>query len=409
MIKKGPKGSFLLGCAPQYAKDGLGFLTQTAQKYPNLAFFKFAHWNVNLLSNPEYIKHVLLTNNKNYFKGRKYEELKHFLGNGLLTSEGDFWRKQRKLAQPAFSRERIASFMDTMMVFTDQMLEEWEYKLNKRIDISSEMMVLTLAIVGQTLLSKNLKNDAKRLGSAVSFLIEHGNKRIQTAYNLPMWFPLPDHLRFKKEKAYLDKVMNGIIADKRKSKTEGVGDLLDMLMETKDLDTNESMTDEQLRDEVATIFVAGHETTAQALSWTIYLLSKNPEIEQKLTQHIQEITQGESLKKEHVMKLTYVLQIIEESMRLFPPAWIFARRALEDDIIDGYPIKKEDNVFISPYVMHRSEKFWDNPTKFDPERFSSENKKNIDKFVYMPFGGGPRLCIGNNFALMEMQIVLAHT
>ncbi len=408
MDQKGPKGYPILGVAPLYAKDGLGFLTKTAKDFPKLAKFKFAHWHVNLLSDPSYIKYVLQENNKNYYKGKKYSELKHFLGNGLVTSEGDFWRNQRRLSQPSFSREKIAGFMETMIEYTDVCIDKIRssYKDGEAFDFSEEMMEVTLGIVGETLLSKNLAVDSKELGEAITFLIEEGNDRIRSAYNFPMWAPLPKHLKFKKSKQYIDGVLFGVIEERRKNPDVKHSDLLEMLMETEDLDTGEKMSDLQLRDEITTMVFAGHETTALALTWAIHLISDHPEVELKLIEETKRVTGGKALKMEHIPQLSYALQVLEETLRLFPPAWIVARRALTDDVIDGHKISKNDNIFISPYVMGRSEVYWENPEKFDPERFTKEKKKDIHKYVYFPFGGGPRLCIGNHFAIMEMQIIL---
>ncbi len=407
MSQKGPKGYPLLGVAPLYAKDGLGFLTQTAKDYPGLARFKFAHWNVNLLSDPKYIKHVLQEGNKNYQKGKKYAELKHFLGNGLVTSEGDFWRKQRRLSQPSFSKERIAGFMKTMIEFTDRSIEKFKTQYSgKNFDFSEEMMELTLGIVGETLLSKDLSDGSKEMGEALTYLIEEGNNRIRSAYNYPMWAPIPRNLKFKRCKQYVDKVLFEVIEERRNKPEEIHHDLLAMLMETEDADTGEKMDDIQLRDEVTTMVFAGHETTALALTWAIHLISENPDVEKKIVEEIERVTGGAPLGMEHVRQLEYIMQVIDETLRLYPPAWIVARRAMNDEVMDGHQVFAEDNMFISPYVMGRSEKFWDNPEKFDPERFQKDKKKSIDRYVYFPFGGGPRLCIGNNFALMEMQIIL---
>ncbi|MCH8318378.1 MAG: cytochrome P450 [Bacteroidetes bacterium] len=404
----GPKGNFFLGNALEFAEDPLGFLTETAKKHKHISLLRLANVHLCYLSHPDHIKHVLQVNNKNYHKDIKYEQLKLFLGEGLLTSEGDFWLRQRRIAQPAFHRKEIASFATTMTDCTLQMMERWrnngQHALS--LDIHTEMMVLTLRIVGKTLLSKDMTGDASSIGKSLGYLIEAVNKRIFNVFNLPLWVPTLKNLKFKKEKGVIDEVVLNLIED-RKRNNSSEDDLLSMLMGAKDEETGEGMSTEQLRDEVMTIFVAGHETTANALTWTFYLLSSHPEVEEKLHRELKEVLNGKTPEMEDIPKLKYTLQVIEESMRLFPPAWVIGRRALDDDEIGGFKIKKGDNIIMSPYVMHRDPEYWKDPEKFDPTRFSYENAKDRSKFIYFPFGGGPRFCIGSNFALMEMQLLVA--
>ncbi len=402
----GPPQNFLVGSALIFRSAPLKFVIETAANYPGITRFRFAHLPMVLLSDPETAKHVLQTNNKNYLKGIEYEHLKPILGEGLLTSEGDFWLRQRRLAQPAFHKDKIARFARQMADCTEHLLTDWEKKSSESFDIHSEMMHLALDIVGRTMLSTDVNDAANKVEEALDVAIKESYHRVQALINLPLWLPVPRHLRYARSRNMLDKIVMDIIEDRRKS-GQHFPDLLDMLMSVKDEDTGEMMSDKQLRDEIMTIFLAGHETTANALSWALYLLSQNPEVEKKYFEEIDSVLGKRTPAFEDLKNLPYLQQIIHESLRLFPPAWILGRTAINDDEIAGVKINKGDNIMISPWQIHRSKSFWENPEQFIPERFTPEKMKDLHKFVYFPFGGGPRFCIGNNFALIEMQLVLA--
>lgn len=401
----GPKGSFLWGMKDSFEKNRVDFLLQTAIQYPNIATFRILNQRMHLVSKPEYIKQVLLSNYKNYKKG--YPELKHFLGNGLINSEGDFWLRQRRLAQPSFSRERVTSFSQAMIDFTDKIIISWGQNYSSApMELTSEMKRLSLGIMGETLFGKDLLGESKTIGDALNFCIDVMNKRVSSSINTPIWFPTKEHLKFKKEKNKLNQVFFNMI-EERKQINNNKADLLSMLMETYDIDTSERMSDIQLRDEITSLITGGRESTAFALAWTIQLLSMHKDIENKVVDEINQTIRGDSLKPEHISHLGYLRQVIDESLRLYPPFWVFSRSALSEDVIGDLKINKGDVILISPYVMHHLDRFWENPEKFDPDRFAPETKKHYDKYLYMPFGAGPRICIGNHFALMEMQIVLA--
>lgn len=402
----GPKGHFLLGMALDFKNDPLEFLCNVEREFPDIARFRFAHMPMLYVGKPSYVKHIMQVNNKNYCKGFEYDHLKHVLGEGLLTSEGDFWLRQRRLAQPAFHKKRIESFSETITDSTAILCQEWANRdSNEALDIHLEMMRLTLDVVGKTLFSSHVIQDAERIERALSAIVEDNFRRIQALVNQPIWLPSPQNIRLKKNIKVLDEVVLGIIEKRRKLEVDEGNDLLTMLMEVEDEDTGEKMSDLQLRDEVMTIFLAGHETTANALSWALYLLSVNPEAEAKFHAELKTVLDGRVPTYEDARALTYTMAVINESMRLYPPAWVVGRTALEEDEIDGFRIRKGDNIMIAPYVVHRNPVYWEDPDAFKPERFLTEEK--IDKFQFFPFGGGPRFCIGNNFALLEMQLVLA--
>ena len=400
------KGNWILGIALDLIRDPLGFLTSVTAEFPGIVTYRFANRHVIYLSDPKLIKHVMQTNNKNYRKGLQYEPLKLVLGNGLLTSEGNFWLRQRRIAAPVFHRKYISSFADQMVLSTQNLISSWEKDNGKVIDIYPQMMQLTLDIVGLTLLSTNVKDKASSVGPALGVLMGFAINRIRAIVKVPLWFPRPSNIRFRKKKKIIDDIVVNIIKKRRTTPSDHL-DLLDMLMKAKDEETGEQMTDEQLKDEVMTIFIAGHETTASALTFAWLLLSKHPEKQQKFHEELDRVLGGKTPQMEHVPQLEYTLQIINEAMRLYPPAWIVARRGINEDVIGEYKTAKGANILICPFAVHRDPKLWEQADEFIPERFEKEKMKDIDKFAYFPFGGGPRMCVGNNFALMEMQLAMA--
>lgn len=357
---------------------------------------------------PEYARHVLVENNRNYHKSLAYDMLKILLGNGLLTSEGDFWRKQRRLIQPAFSKQKLADLTAMMVKRSEQEAERMAQKAQtgEYFDVANDMTALTLDIISEAIFSSGIDGKQDFVAKQITLLNQMATDKLNSPIRLPANFPTPFNVRERKAVESLDKVIYDIINQRRR---EGVSksDLLSMLLDVKDEDTGEVMSDRQLRDEVMTIFIAGNETTANAMAWTLYLLSQNPEQEAKMIKEIDEkLNAGIELTYENIMHFQYVRMVIDESLRIFPPAWMVGRRNYKDDEIGGYRIPKGTNVLMPIWYFHRSEKFWEEPLKFKPERFAPEKRNQIDRFVYFPFGGGPRLCIGNNFALLEMQIIL---
>jgi cytochrome P450 len=363
----------------------------------------------HVVSFPEGVKHVLQDNQKNYDKETHgFAKLRSLLGRGLLTSEGDFWLKQRRLMQPAFHRQRLASFAALMVRDTEELMARWETLAarGKPVDIADEMMKLTLRIVSETLLNRDLSGEANKIGDALTFAIHHVNGRITKIFDPPEDFPTPANRRYLKARATLNEVVEGVIAERRRS-GEDPGDLLSMLLQAKDQDTGEAMDDRQLRDEVMTIFLAGHETTANVLAWTFHALQLNPVIGMRLTSEVQRVLGGRSPTLEDLPRLDYVRMVIDESMRLYPPAWLLVRRALQDDEIGGFHIPALSYVFVAPWTVHRNPRVWPQPELFDPERFHKDRLGAIARYAHFPFGGGPRLCIGQSFAQMEAQLILA--
>lgn len=355
------------------------------------------------LTHPEYAKQVLVTHNKNFIKDRPIRVMKMALGDSLLTTDGDFWRRQRRIAQPAFHREKLQGMAEAMIQHTAAMLEDWQGR-TQPFDVAREMMRLTSRIVTETLFGANLENPDE-LGAAI-----HHSNAFMTHYfrnlvNWPLWVPTRHNREFHQNQALFNQTVHGLI-DNRRQAPEGYADLLSMLMEARDEESGEGMTDKQLRDECITLFAAGHETSANALSWTFYLLSQHPEVVEQLRAEIQSIVGNRLPTVEDLRQLPYSIQVLNESMRLYPPAWIIGRENLEPEEVDGYVIPRGAEVVIPTWVIHRHPDFWEEPERFDPDRFRPEAVKERNKYAFFPFGGGPRLCIGNNFAMMEMQLIL---
>jgi cytochrome P450 len=384
-------------------RDPLGLLTGIARTYGGIAGFKLVI-PAYLVSDPALIKHVLQDRHQNYAKPTHIDRIKPLLGEGLLTSEGDFWRRQRRLAQPAFHRERIASFVATMASSTQDMLDAWRARGSEPFDASEEMMRLTLRIVGRTLMDMELTDDANRVGPALTVALNTVNDRFQRFVVLPR-LPTPSNIRFRRALGVLDEIVLGIIAERR-AKGGGGDDLLAMLMDARDEDGN-AMNDRQLRDEVMTMVLAGHETTANALSWTWTLLADHPDVERRLHEEALGALGDGPPTVESVSRLPFTRAVADEAMRLYPPVWLFGRRPLEDDVIGGCRVRAGATVLVSPWVVHRSPEVWQDPERFDPERFLGEKPSGVRRFAHIPFAAGPRQCIGNTFAQMEATIVLA--
>ncbi len=403
----GPYGHPLLGNLSDLRTRVLDFFCELRDKYGDISTIRFSIRKVSYIQNPEYIHHILQENNRNYTKSLRYEQLKYLLGNGLLTSEGEFWLRQRRMIQPAFHKQKLELLAGEMVSCTNEMIGNWEKNFqNSTFNFASEMMALTLQIVGKTLLNADVKSDAKNVGDALSFLLKAVNVRTRTPVLLPLWIPIPTHLKIKRSVNTINAVLDKIFEERRNNLSDRY-DLLSMLMEARYEDTGEPMGNNQLRDEVMTLFVAGHETTANALSWTMYLLTRHPAIMKKCVDEI-----NTSIKKRlptfsDLRQLPYLTMVIEESMRLYPPAWIIGRKTIQPDKMGNYKMPAGHNVLISPYALHRDKRFWPQPEKFIPERFLPEEIKKRPRNAYLPFGAGPRMCIGNNFAIMEMQLVIA--
>jgi cytochrome P450 len=386
-------------------RDRFGFITRLAREYGDLVYFKLGPQPAFLLNHPDYIRDVLVTHNKNFMKGEGLQRAKRLLGEGLLTSEGEVHLRQRRLAQPAFHRQQIAGYAATMVDYAARMRALW--KNGEPVEMWREMTHLTLAIAGKTLFDADVESEADEIGDALTTLMSLFSSTSLPFVHLIEKLPLPGVKRFHSARERLDATIYRMIDERRRNGGDR-GDLLSMLTRARDEEGDGTgMTDLQLRDEMMTIFLAGHETTANALTWTWYLLSQNPDVEAKVHREIDEVLQGRLPSAEDYPKLSYTEMVFAESMRLYPPAWIIGRRALNDYQIDGYFIPAQSLLLMSQWLMHRNEKYFADPLRFDPERWRPEARESRPKFTYFPFGGGNRVCIGEHFAWMEGVLVVA--
>ncbi|MGE5138274.1 MAG: cytochrome P450, partial [Rudaea sp.] len=390
-----------------FRRDPLRVLTSSVAEYGNLVHFKVLGQHIFLLNEPELINDLLVTDNKNFIKSRGLAVARRVLGNGLLTSEGEFHLRQRRMIQPAFHRQRIASYATTMVDYANKARERWAD--GGTVDMHEEMMRLTLAIVAKTLFDENVEDEAREIGAALTVTINMFQRQLNPWWDWLMRLPLPSTRRYEAARARLDQTIYRFIRERRAS-GEDRGDLLSMLLHTQDEEGDrERMTERQVRDEAMTLFLAGHETTANALTWTWYLLSQNPEAEGRMHAEIDAVLGGRIPTVEDLPNLKYTEMALTESMRLYPPAWIVGRQALNDYRLgDGeYVAPEGSTLFASQFIMHRDPHFFPEPDRFKPERWTPERRASLPKFAYFPFGGGPRVCIGEPFAWMEGVLLLA--
>ena len=400
------KGLPILGSAIDLSKDILKFLGKEYENQGDSFIFNLPGRRIFTTRSAEVAQHILQKNNKNYRKDYGANKLKMALGNGLLTNEGESWFKQRRLAQPAFYKKRLESFFDTMQQFTLSHIEPWKNKSTQTIYIDAEMMQLTSKIVVETLLGSDI---TKNLTGIQSYIYDIQSYLVKIIRNpVYEWFSTynGDKKQFENIIQKFDTILYDVIQKKKKSDSNN--DLLSMLIEARDVDTDEAMSDVQLRDELLTIYVAGHETSGYAIAWSIYNICKHPESYQKVKDELKLVMPDGVLTMENFGQLKYLRAVIDESLRLYPTAYIVGRESKEKDEIDGLEIPKDIMTLISVYHLHRNPKYWKQPNNFVPERFLDKAHPLANSDAYFPFGAGPRMCIGFYFALMEITVVLAN-
>jgi cytochrome P450 len=406
-IPPGPRGVPILGMLPAVRRNPTAVFMDAAHRFGEVVHFKIGPRHGYLITNPSDIRRVLQDNARNYHKSPLYDKLRSALGNGLLTSEDEFWLRQRRIAQPAFHRQRVAGLAAVMAEAARDAAAHWGTLASsgQPVDIDEEMMRLTRTVVLRSLLGADLGPFTETIDAAWTLINQHIGESFWSL-GLTDRLPTAKNRRFQAALRVLHGAVDHIISERRRGPSESA-DLLSMLLAARDEETGETMTDDQLRVEVTTFLLAGQETTSLALTWTWYLLSQHPGARERLEEEVDTVLDGRAPEYSDLANLPYVRMVVDESLRLYPPAWAFSREALADDELGGFRLPAGWLAFVIPFVLHRLPAFWQNPDMFDPERFLPERSADRPKFVYLPFGAGPRQCIGNQFALIEAHLIVA--
>jgi cytochrome P450 len=397
------------GLAAKSRRDPLAFLLDGLMRYGDVFRYRIGPLLFHQVAHPEHVKHVLVDNQRNYPRSWYYGRVKVVTGEGLVTTEGAAWRRLRRMAQPAFHPQRIAALAGVITRATEAMCQCWwvHAESGEPLDVAAEFMQLTLQIAGQALLSIDLGGEADRIGPAVTASLEYADHRLSSFLALPPGLPTPRNLRFRRALRTLDTIIFDIIAKRRREPERNTGDLLAMLLATRDEETGEGLTDRELRDQILTFIAAGHETTAVALTWTFYLLSQHPEADRRLRAEVAERLARRTPGVADLAGLAFTRNVIEESLRIYPPVYGVVRDAIADDEIGGFHIPAKSMIILSPYVTHHHPGIWPDPETFDPDRFTPERSAGRHRFAWYPFLGGPHQCIGQDFAMMETTLVVA--
>jgi cytochrome P450 len=403
-----PKGSPFLGCLPDLKEDPLRYLIEVSQRHGDIVPLNLGPSKVVLVAQPDAIEHVLQRNYRNYQKSPFYQKLRPVLGDGLVMAEGDDWRRQRQLIQPAFNKERLSAFDDIVCAATAEMLDSWSLAEagNKPVDVFNSMMALSLEVMVRAFFGVNGGQVKQTIMECVAVMLDDSERRVWSLFDLPMSVPTPNNLRLRRAIERLDAVVLDIVEQHRKG-TDQAPNLLTMMIDAVGDEEIEWFGIGQLLDEVKTMLIVGHETTGTALAWTFYLLSQHPDSWRRMQQEVSTTLGPRMPTAADAADLKFTRMVIQESLRLFPPAWTMSRVALADDRIGDYAIPAGTNLMLSPYVVQRNAKYWPNPEGFDPSRFENFDTGKQTADTYFPFGGGPRRCIGEHFAVMEMSLVLA--
>jgi cytochrome P450 len=398
----------LLGRMQTYNHDRLGFVLALSRSCGDAARFHFGPFPVVFFNSAELMHGVLVEHANEFDTGVvRRNAFGPVIGNGLFVSEGELHRRQRKTLAPAFQPRHIKSYANTMVTYGERAQVEWTD--GEVVGINHEMIQITMSIIGKVLFDADVFTEADELGAAITVALEHVNYMFSHLLPIPLSWPLPRHARTRRSLAFLRAHIQEMIAERRASNIEGQverDDFLSILLRARDEDGN-PMSDQQVSDEAITFFGAGHETTATGLTWAWYLLAGHPEAYARLRAEVDAVLGGRAPTYDDLARLPYTLQVFKEALRLYPPAYALSRVALRDVTVGGYRVKRGTTVFMSPYALHRRADYFPSPACFDPERFTPKNEARLPRYTYMPFGAGPRICIGNHFALMEGQLLLA--
>jgi cytochrome P450 len=390
-------------------RDAPGLIVRMMRRHGGLVRVDVAGRPLYLVTHPDLVQEVLQQKHRSVTKRTMgMAQLSLLVGDGLLTSDGDLWRRQRRIAQPAFHTQSVAGFATTMAQVARDTAARWAPIADARgeLDVAREMMASTLRIVSLTLLGTDLSESSTEVVDALDFLLVEIRRRMVSPWAPPLAVPTPANRRFQKARAAIDRLLGELIEARRRGDARNP-DLLQMLVDAVDDETGERMTATQLRDEVVTMFIAGHETTASALAWTFYLLSLHPAIRERLWEELDRVLPDRDPTLEDLRLLPFLGQVLDESLRLYPPAWIVARQTAEPMQVGGYDVPADRTMLISPFAIHRSEELWPNPLAFDPDRFAPERVAAHHRYQFIPFGAATRMCIGKGFALVEARLVLA--
>jgi cytochrome P450 len=398
----GPKGHFLLGVLPEVREEDVKFATRMAREYGDIAFFRVVNIPTYLISHPRYIEEVLVTNYRNFIKAIYLRESRALFGEGLLTSDGETWVRERRMGQRAFRHEHIDTYADTIVSHTERKIGVWQ--AGETRDVHQETMRLTLEIIARVLFGRELADDLEDATAAINVYLEQFADRFGM-YAVPEWIPTPGNLRYRRAMRALDGIIYDAIRESRQSGAEEHSLLAAFLRAQQHYGFE--LSDRQLRDEMATLFFTGHETTGLALTWALFLLGEHPEAEAKLQRELDEVLGSQRITLQDIPRLRYLDCVIKESLRLYPPAYGVVREALNDCEIGGYTVPKGSTVAMFQWVMHRDPRYFDDAESFRPERWADGLYERLPKFAYFPFGGAPRICIGKDFALFEIAVVLA--
>lgn len=404
---QGPRGYPLVGVLPAIWKDPLKYFVALSQEYEDVVSLKLAGERVFVLNDAADIQHVLLDNHANYRKSIFYDKLRPILGNGIFLSEKTTWKEQREIAQPAFRGPCLHALLPEMIEATNDMIGRWRarYADGSIVDVCREMMRLTLDIVFRTLLRVKLGKETEEVFDALTRVLRITERRVWTVSDLFERIPTPTNIDFRRSLAKIERVVQRVIEERSRGGAEH-HDLLSMLHAAYGRGGGQP-NPKALRDQIMSILLAGHETTGNALSWTWFLLSKNPTVRARLDAEVGEVVGNRELSPADVPSLDYIHMVFQEAIRLYPPVWTMSRTALGEDYVGGYRVPKGASVMLCPYAVHRRTEYWDNPEGFEPERFLPERVRERPKFAYFPFGGGPRICIGKQFATLEAVVVTA--
>lgn len=403
-----PSGKPIIGNVIEFRNDPLGMMKRDFDRYGDVVRYALGKRVAHVASHPELAQEILVDRRADFLKMPIDKGLGMVLGNGLVTSpENESWLSQRRMMQPMFHKQRLAAMGDKMVMAGERLLAEWQQgKVGQSTDISAEMMRVTLDIITQTMFSMDVLSEASKVGHAIGVATHFVTHQVQNPFALPVWVPTPGNRAYTRAHHTLYSVIDSIIRSRRAEGAEH-GDLLDMLLEARDADTGEAMSENQLREEVATIFAAGHETTANTLSWTWFMLDQHPDIRERLEAEVDTVLQGRTPTISDLANLPYTLQVLNEVLRLYPVVPFTVRSVPHTTTLGGYTIPANSLLFLSMANIHLHPDFWDDPHTFNPDRWAPGAMKRQHRLAFMPFGAGPRMCIGNNMALMEGQLLIA--